>query len=248
MKTTTTTKTRKATRIKRLATAALAIVMVGTMLPSNSQKHSNLFGATYITASADDSQSGTCGENATWTLDSNGKLTISGTGAMTDFTNDDMQPWRDTRSNIISVEIQDGITSIGNHAFAYCPHLSMAYIAKSVTTIGADAFNCCIALSSANIPEGVTTIGYEAFNLCSEISYANIPSSVTTIDSDAFFGCTKCKEVNIQVTDPSKLTWKDSNDDFIPGKMTICHVHSNVLDAYKTTFDSSVNVTFAADT
>ena len=166
---------------------------------------------------------------------------------MTDFTNDDMQPWNKLRSNIISVEIEDGITNVGNYAFAYCTHLTMAYIANSVTTIGSDAFDCCTALSSANVPDGVTTIGFEAFYQCKEISYLNLPSTVTEIKDNAFFGCTNCKQINIDVTDPKKLTWEDKMvDDFMSAKATKCHVPSDALDAFNTKFGGSVNVTFVA--
>lgn len=37
--------------------------------------------------------SGTCGENVTWTLDSAGTLTISGTGLMKDYINGNLAPW-----------------------------------------------------------------------------------------------------------------------------------------------------------
>ena len=220
----------------------------GTALasPSNSNAKENLSGFAGSSSSADIKESGTCGENAAWTLDIYGRLIISGTGAMDDLINDDMQPWRDFRSSILSVEIEEGITTVGKYAFAYCTHMSRAYIAKSVTAIGADAFDCCIALTSANIPEGVASIGFEAFYQCRKISDVNIPSTVTEINNNAFFGCTNCKTVNIAVTDPGKLTWKDSSDDFMPGKQTQCTVPQGTLDGYNEAFGSTVNVTFAA--
>ncbi len=231
---------------KKIAAGTIATVMIGTMLmlPVNSKTEKRLLGGTSFSASADTAESGSCGENATWTLDTNGKLTISGTGAMTDFVNDDMQPWRNFRSSIISVEIEDGITNVGSYAFAYCSHLTMAFIANSVTTIGSDAFDCCTALSSANVPKGVTTIGFEAFYQCKEISYLNLPSTLKEIKDNAFFGCTNCKQINIDVTDPSKLTWKDSNDDFMPSKQTQCSIPHGTSDGYNQAFGDSVNVRF----
>ncbi len=231
---------------KKIAAGTIATVMIGTMLmlPVNSKTEKRLLGGTSFSASADTAESGSCGENATWALDTNGKLTISGTGAMTDFVNDDMQPWRNFRSSIISVEIEDGITNVGSYAFAYCSHLTMAYIANSVTTIGSDAFDCCTALSSANVPKGVTTIGFEAFYQCKEISYLDLPSTVTEIKDNAFFGCTNCKQINIDVTDPSKLTWKDSNDDFMPSKQTQCNIPQGTFDGYNQAFGDTLNVKF----
>ena len=243
MKTTKITQTRQ---FKKAAAGTLAAVMIGTMLilPVSSKTEKSLLGGAIFSASADTAESGSCGENATWTLDTEGKLTISGTGAMTDLINDQMQPWSKFRSSITCVEIQDGITSIGNYSFAYCTHLTMAYIASSVTTIGSDAFDCCTALSNANVPNGVTTIGFEAFYQCKEISYLTLPSTVTEIKDNAFFGCTNCKQIYIDVTDPSNLTWKDNNDDFMPSKQTQCNIPQGTSDGYNQAFGDSVNVNF----
>lgn len=241
-----TTKITQKRHFKKIAAGALATVMIGTMLmlPVSSKTENRLLGGAGFSASADTAEGGSCGENATWTLDTEGKLTINGTGPMDDLINDQMQPWSKFRSSITCVEIQDGITSIGNYAFAYCTHLTMAYIANSVTSIGSDAFDCCTALSSANVPDGVTTIGFEAFYQCKEISYLNLPSTVTEIKDNAFFGCTNCKQINIDVTDPSKLTWKDSNDDFMPSKQTQCNIPQGTADGYNKAFGDSVNVNF----
>lgn len=215
--------------------------------PKDGETKGKLLGIAGFSAAAKITESGSCGENATWTLDTNGKLTISGTGAMDDLINDDMQPWKDLRSSITSVEIEDGITTIGKYAFAYCTHLTTAAIANSVTSIGADAFNCCTALTSAEIPEGIASIGFEAFYQCTDITYVEIPSSVTEINDNAFFGCTKCTEINIDVTDPGKLTWKDSNDDFMPNKQTQCSIPQGTLDGYNGAFGATVNVKFVDD-
>ena len=50
--------------------------------------------------------SGTCGDNATWSLNSNGTLTISGTGEIYDGAGENAeQPWYDLKDNIKSVII-----------------------------------------------------------------------------------------------------------------------------------------------
>ena len=64
-------------------------------------------------------ESGTCGENLTWDL-TNGILTISGTGKMTDYTNYSSVPWYSSRESIITIIINDGVTSIGSYAFSNC--------------------------------------------------------------------------------------------------------------------------------
>ncbi len=104
--------------------------------------------------------SGTCGaegdgSNLTWTLDSEGVLTISGSGDMHDY---DLPgaPWYG--SQVKSAVIADGVTSIGSHAFYNCTSLTSVTIPDSVTSIGAYAFDTCSSLTNVTIPNGVTSI------------------------------------------------------------------------------------------
>ena len=65
------------------------------------------------TFSAQAATSGSCGTNATWTLDSAGKLTISGTGTLTDSESDTGSPFYSNKTSIKTVEVQSGITWLG---------------------------------------------------------------------------------------------------------------------------------------
>lgn len=252
MKTTTATNEIKRSKpVKKIAAGAIATVMIGAafVLPSvfNNNKDSGLLGRTSITASADSTKTGRFGELSYWTLDGTGRLIISGKGAMPDFINDDKTPWRDFRSDIKAVIIEDGITNVGTYAFSYCTHLTSVKFGKGITTIGREAFNCCSALTKADIPEGVTTINSDAFHFCTAIESVTIPSTVTTIENDAFFGCKNCKSIDMRVKDPVFLEWKDSNDDFMPNKQTKCSIAKGADTGYKAAFGDSVNVTFVAD-
>ena len=110
--------------------------------------------------------SGSCGENVTWTLTADGTLTISGTGAMTDYTYDSRSPWYSCRTYIKRVVMQQGVTSIGDHAFWDCSGLTSVTIPDGVTSIGGDAFSGCTALTSVTIPGSVTSIDGYAFSGC----------------------------------------------------------------------------------
>ena len=107
--------------------------------------------------------SGTCGENVTWTLDSEGLLVISGTGEMTDYTWRDEAPWGSKKENILSVIIENGVASIGAYAFYECANIESVEIPDSVTSIGRDAFYHCESLISLFIKENIQSIGAEAF-------------------------------------------------------------------------------------
>ena len=137
-----------------------------------------------------------CGESLHWTLDSNGLMTISGTGEM-NFINGIDWTEANVRDNIIQVTIGSGVTSIGYRLFAGCSALTSVTIPDSVTSINSFAFFDCSALASVKIPNSVTSIGDYAFSDCSALTSVTIPNSVTSIDYYAFGGCSSLTSVTI---------------------------------------------------
>ena len=151
--------------------------------------------------------SGICGaegDNLTWTLDSNGILTISGTGAMADYAFDNSNstspittPWYIYKSNIKSIVIGDGVTSIGNHAFYDCRDAIGITIPDSVASIGDMAFASCSRLTSIAVPNGIASIGEGAFYYCTGLESIAIPSSVTVIGDYAFRECSNLTSITM---------------------------------------------------
>ena len=141
--------------------------------------------------------SGTCGDNLTWSLDTDtGVLNITGTGAMTNWSYAEA-PWYSYYDYIKTVNIASGVTSIGDLAFSSCDSLTSVTIPDSVTTIGEDAFGYCTSLTSVTIPDSVTTIGEWAFYSCDSLTSVTIPDSVTTIGYNAFAYCDSLTSVTI---------------------------------------------------
>ena len=135
---------------------------------------------------ADVVASGTCGKNLTWTLDSEGTLTISGTGRTNSYAENYSAPWYSHRDLVKNVVINSGVTGIGRYAFRYCHNLASVTIPDSVTSIGGFAFCNCNSLESVTIPDSVTSIGDSAFSFCS-LASVTIPDSVTNIGDHAFY-------------------------------------------------------------
>ena len=130
--------------------------------------------------------SGTCGDNLTWTLDEEGTLTISGTGAMYDF---DYAPWESYKDQIYTVQIGDGVTTIGSNAFYDHWRLtSPVNIPEGVTSIGSGAFYNTY-MTSVTIPDGVESIGKDAFGWCGALTELILPDSVKEIGDYAFAWC-----------------------------------------------------------
>ena len=136
---------------------------------------------------------GTCGDNLTWTLNTeDSTFVISGIGTMTDFPS-----WYDYASYIKYVTVEDGVTSIGDYAFANCYTLTSITIPNSVTSIGWSAFQNCSGLTSAAIPNSVTSIGSRTFAGCSSLTSVTIPNSVINIGEHAFNSCSSLTSITI---------------------------------------------------
>lgn len=89
--------------------------------------------------------SGSCGDEVQWTLSSDGLLSITGSGDMTNYNDnsEEAPPWNMHGKSIKEVEITEGITSIGDNAFKGCSELSVVDIPSSVVSIGNGAFEGC---------------------------------------------------------------------------------------------------------
>ena len=107
-------------------------------------------------------------------------------------------------SNLTSVTIPDGVTTIGDAAFAGSG-LTSVIIPNSVTTIGPSAFYECRNLASVVLSEQLTAIENATFYSCSSLSSITIPKSVTSIDVTAFQGYINLKDVTVFVLDYSEF-------------------------------------------
>lgn len=174
-------------KLMRLLAAVLALTMLCEMLPLAAFAQSDIGQA--VTAAVqgieeENSLSGSCGENATWEFDYS-TLTISGTGAMEDYSFYDEAPWYEYMYYINRVVIQKGITSIGKNAFWDCEYLTGVTIPEGVESIGDYAFSICKRLRRITIPDGVTHIGRGAFWSCVRLVDITLPESATSIGEGA---------------------------------------------------------------
>ena len=141
-----------------------------------------------------------CGDDCTWTFNTEtGKLTISGTGDMYDWTmtyvsstklwDKDVThyqttaPWKEYATSIQSVDIKDGITSVGKAAF-YNTTVSEVNMPNSLTSIKFHAFQYAANLEEIDLPQNLETIGHGAFAATSVKSFV-VPESVTAFQASA---------------------------------------------------------------
>ena len=178
---------------KRIISLLLALMLAATLLPVQA------WGATVV-------DSGYCGgegdgTNLTWTLDSDGVLTISGEGKMKDYSpfaiTSSRYPWYSQRESIKLISITDGVTTIGSDVFDCCSNLVGITIPNSVVSIGEYAFEGCYNLISITIPSSVEAIGKNAFANCDGLNSIAIPTGVKIIESYTFFGCNGLTSITI---------------------------------------------------
>ena len=149
---------------------------------------------------------GTCGDNLTWRLTENGEadftynsgtytpltLTITGTGAMTDYAGSGDTPWGSNHIAITHLELPEGLTHVGNHAFALNYFIQSVTLPASVTSIGEQAFSSVGSNTSkrcmftAAKGSKLTSIATEAFmNFGGYVDLRNC-TSLTTIGEKVF--------------------------------------------------------------
>ena len=158
-------------------------VTVSVAANSYAQAYAEKYGVSYETRTPKPTvvASGSCGDNAAWTLNSEGVLSVTGNGPMSD-NNTNHAPWE-----------------------AYKYQIKQVVIGKDITYIGKFNFFRCSRLETVTFEEGtkLERIGWGAFGY-SSLPAITIPDSVTQIDGYAFYYCSKLS--NVEISENSKLT------------------------------------------
>ena len=125
-------------------------------------------------------------------------ILIDGDGVMDDYDYDDefglRPPWEDERWSICRVEVSEGVTHIGSHAFRWCDNLREISLPESLESIGAFAFESCkfgrgmdedwypvAGLSEVTIPAGVELIGRQAFGHNDFLTFVNFDGDFVSV-------------------------------------------------------------------
>lgn len=147
------------------------------------------FGAVFAYAAED------AGQGIEWSLDGN-TLTISGSGEMRDFTENDTPPWHKQKDKIRVVIVKDGVTSIGNLAFYKYENIVSVTLASSVKSVGAYTFSDCKSLEMISMG-GIEIIGKSGFARCESLKTIRLPSTLREIGDKAFYRCSSLESVTI---------------------------------------------------
>lgn len=156
-------------------------------------------------------QQGTCGTGVTWELNDN-TLTISGNGDMFDFTsptekNAKLPSWDLYKDQIKNVIVTGNVTKIGDYSFYQYTDLVSVELGEGVKVIGNNAFQDCVSLSKLLLPETLEEIGIgqgSAFAGCNGLRELTLPVNVKFIATCSFVNCRYLE----------KIYWKARNCTF----------------------------------
>lgn len=171
-----------------------------------------------VSASAETLASGECGGGVVWTLDDTGLLRISGTGVIPDYgiivtvtdpddhiaesTDNGYAPWYEYRDQVTALEIESGITAVGQGAFQAMEKLGSASLPEGLQSLGFRAFYGCKDLRSVTLPAGMKSLGEESFSGCHKLTEVFMPDGLTEIGQGAFAYCSALEAVTL----PGDLT------------------------------------------
>ena len=149
--------------------------------------------------------SGSCGGGLTFRIGDQ-VLAIEGNGPMEDYsfrfaqesgTYFSTAPWDAYKEEILSIQVGEGVTSIGTNAFADFVNLGYVALPDTLVSIGGGAFAGCLSLDEIDIPDGVMEVGRAAFSRCRNLSTVVLPESLSMVSWEAFLGCISLRSIQI---------------------------------------------------
>ncbi len=122
-------------------------------------------------------------------------------------------------SKIVSVNIPEGVTSVGNYVFSGNTELNSVTLPSTLRGIGYSAFSGCTSLksvalpsklevlsdwafenaglTSVTVPDSVTELGHGVFSECKDLVSAKLPAGLGEVSDYLFSGCEKLSSVTI---------------------------------------------------
>ncbi|GMI04205.1 hypothetical protein TrVE_jg11512 [Triparma verrucosa] len=103
-------------------------------------------------------------------------------------------------SNLVVVDIPEGITIIGERSFMWCTSLKEIKFPKSLTSIGSYSFHTCSSLERfVLLHTNAQELGRAVFWNCTSLREMKVPDSLQTFGDNIFMSCYKLVPSDINV-------------------------------------------------
>ena len=188
---------------KRILSILLAVLMLLSVLPLGMVDTAYAAETSGVAAQSYYVAGGQCGDDLTWTLDSSGTLTISGTGPMYNYSLWD-NPWCDIAlrssgisTRVVNAVVSSGVTALGERALADCGSMVSVSLPETLLTVGESCFMSSDALRSITIPNSVRSIGLGAFTACKNLLRVTLGRGLQRIGGQAFRECSSLSSIVI---------------------------------------------------
>ena len=188
---------------KRILSILLAALMLLSALPLGMVDTAYAAETSGVAAQSYYVAGGQCGDDLTWTLDSSGTLTISGTGPMYGYSLF-KNPWCDSAlrssgisTRVVNAVVSSGVTALGERALADCGSMVSVSLPETLLTVGESCFMSSDALRSITIPNSVRSIGLGAFTACKNLSRVTLGRGLQRIGGQAFRECSSLSSIVI---------------------------------------------------
>ena len=188
---------------KRILSILLAVLMLLSAVPLGMVDTAYAAETSGVAAQSYYVAGGQCGDDLTWTLDSSGTLTISGTGPMYGYSLH-KNPWCDSAlrnsgisTRVKNVEISSGVTTLGAYALSACDSMVSVSLPETLLAVGESCFFSSTALHNISIPNSVRSIGDCAFSGCNGLTRVTLGSSLKGIGGQAFKECSSLSSIVI---------------------------------------------------
>ena len=139
-------------------------------------------------------------------------------------------------TNLETVILNEGLTTIGSHCFEYNHSLSTINLPKTLESLGAFCFASCLSIESIVIPEGIKTLESHTFSYCTGLSNVVLPQTLIMIDYGAFIGCKSLQYITL----PERLNAIGVNAFMGSGlkrliiPMSVTQIHEYAIETNKT--------------
>ena len=139
-----------------------------------------------------------CGNEITWSYD-DGRLVLDGTGEIWNYAyeNGRTAPWSEYANDISEVVVSEGITTIGEDAFAHMTNLATVRLPESLHRIGNSVFQHDSSLRNIELPAELRSIGERAFYGCGVLETVTIPENIGILSAETFMGCSNLRSVSL---------------------------------------------------